>query len=238
MTLFDQVQQKPCGMGNLEFVGVVLPPHLVAGRAGEDHLFGPFFSNRFQVMFHKLLKHLPKACPQHGKAAAPFLFPQKGKVNVTSVKNFRQGYGDFLDQGKISGRASREIDDVGLIFDVVVIGRVPHILHPFGTLFVVLCKDIVVFRQVIPNHVDFFGVAFGMDHVLAKGKPQIFKMNADGTDFLAVPAKGAAKHRVAEVFHLFFGGRLFSKQMPEKTGALFQEFLETFHAVNRRKLSV
>ena len=91
----------------------------------------------------------------------------------------------------------------------------------------------MVFRQVIPNHIDLLGVAFGMDHVLAQGKPQVFKMDAHGTDFLAVSAQGTAKHRVAIMLQIFFTGSLFSEQFPEQTGALFQEFLKTLHAVDR-----
>jgi hypothetical protein len=102
-------------------------------------------------MGHEFLEHFSKARSQHGKAAAPLVFSQKGEVYIASVKNLRQCHGNLLGQRKIGRRAPGKIDNIGAVFEVVVIGGVAHVLHPIGTFFVVFGKNVAVLRQSYPE---------------------------------------------------------------------------------------
>ena len=59
----DQLRQKLGGMTNLEFFWIILPPHLVTGRASKEDLFGPFFTKRLKIMLLKGVKHILETGP-------------------------------------------------------------------------------------------------------------------------------------------------------------------------------
>ena len=78
----------------------------------------------------------------------------------------------------------------------------------------------------------------GMDHILPKGKPQVFEVDSYGAYLLAVPAEGAAKDRIAEIFPLFRRRNLSAKESAQKPSTPFQDLIEPLHAVNGRQLPV
>jgi hypothetical protein len=77
-----------------------------------------------------------------------------------------------------------------------------------------------------------------MHHVLAKRKPNIPEVDADGTNFLAVTAECTAKHGVTKKFQLLIGRAYFSKQIAEKTFPAHEKLSETFYTVDRRKFAI
>ncbi len=154
-------------MGDLEFRGVMFTPHLITGRACENHPLCPFLTDGLQVVFHECLIHLFQARAQHGKPTAPFFLTQQGKIDFAHVQDLCKGYGYLLGQREIGGHAACEIDHLCLILEIPMIWGVSHVIHPVGALFVVFRKDVVALLQVFPDHLNFLWVGIRMNQVLA-----------------------------------------------------------------------
>jgi thiaminase len=73
---------------------------------------------------------------------------------------------------------------------------------------------------------------------MAKGKPNIPEVDAYGTYFLAIPAKGTAKDCITEMLPLIFGWPFFSKKNTEQPCPAHQDLSKAFYTVDRRKFAI
>jgi hypothetical protein len=181
-----EFHEKLSSMGNLKFMGIIFSPHLIAGRACENDLFHSFFPKGFKVVVSELMKQLSYSCAKQGKSATPLFFTKQCKVHLAHIQYFSQGHGNLLGQREIGSNATCEICHFRLILDIAMVRGMAHVFHPICPLFIVFGKDVSAFFQIVPDHVDLFGIEPGMDHVLPKRKPQVLEVDAYGADFLAI----------------------------------------------------
>ena len=119
-----------------------------------------------------------------------------------------------------------------------MVRSVSHVIHPFGALFVVFCKDVVALLQVFPDHLNFLGIGMRMNQILAKRKPQLLEMNTHGADLLAISAKGTAENGATKVIPHFFGGLFGREKIAKQSCPALQDLSEAFNTVKARQLPV
>ena len=122
----------------------------------------------------------------------------------------------FWRHREVGRHAAGEVDDLGLVLQIAVVGSVPHVFHPGGALVVVFGEDVPALLQVVPDHFDLLGdTAPEFTMSLRSAMPQVHQADSHRADFLAVGAERAPENRIAEVVQIFFGRAL----LAQKAGA-------------------
>jgi hypothetical protein len=173
-----QIQQVLRRVRNLHLPRIVLAPHLVTRRAGKHHFPGALGPSRLHVVLGKFLELVLQPRAQQGKSAAPLVRAQEREIHFASRHDFGERGGDFLRHREVGRHTPGEVHHLGLVLHQAVVGRIAHVLHPIGALFVILGEHVPVGGEVLADHVDLGGIGTGMHHVRPHRQPQV--LEADG----------------------------------------------------------
>jgi hypothetical protein len=236
----DKLEQKLSGMEDRDpaAVRIILTPHLIAGRTGEDDLARALGGNSFEIMGDEFLCLFTQSGSQHGKPATPFILAQESEVYFCRLKNIDQRHWYLLGHWIKGCYTSREVNCVSFFFAEAFCGRIVTFFHPFCPLFVILSEDVMTFCKVFTDGVDLFRIVTRMVEVLSHVQPELFQMNPGRANFLAITTQSASENGLTEI-HPFRGSQLlFAEQSAPKGCSRSEDIFQLGKPVNSGKLSL